>query len=47
MMRSNRWLPGATMSAAQGHRILDLVKSGVTVPDALIAAALVATGDLA
>lgn len=45
-MRSKRWLPGATMSSAQAHRILDMVKAGVEVPEAVITAALVATGDL-
>ena len=45
-MRTAVWRPGATMNAAQGHRILDLVKAGVVVPAALVNAALVATGDL-
>lgn len=34
------------MSSAQGHRILDLARGGVAVHEALITAALVATGDL-
>ena len=34
------------MPADEAHRILDLVRAGVDVPDETIAAALVATGDL-
>lgn len=45
-MRTAEWRPGATMSSEQAHRILDLVKAGVKVPQSLINAALVATGDL-
>ena len=45
-MRTAVWRPGASMNAEQAHRLLDLVKAGVTVPAALVNAALVATGDL-
>lgn len=46
MRRAEHWLPGATMSNAQAHRLLDRAQSGIMVPDELIAAALIATGDL-
>lgn len=45
-LRTTVWRPGASMNAEQAHRLLDLVKAGVTVPAALVNAALVATGDL-
>ncbi len=44
--RSKIWRTGATMSNTQAHRILDMVRAGVEVHEALVTAALVATGDL-
>lgn len=44
--RSNIWRTGSTMSNVEAHRILDLVRAGVEVHEALVTAALVATGDL-
>lgn len=44
--RSNIWRTGSTMGNAEAHRILDLARAGVAVHEALITAALVATGDL-